>query len=600
MFTYESHHISTYAIAARSLPSYIVIMASESTVADRTRQDDKMDEVKAEVAPAAAKESQKKLDKADKKAKAKTKEQQQKPGQTKAAAGGPALIGITNKKEDDISAWYIEVLLKAEMMDYSDVPGFFILEPASSIVWDSIRDFLDPRIKKMGVRPCHFPLFIAEHRLATEKEHLEGFAAEVAWVTHGGTTKLKDRLAVRPTSETAMYPHFAKKITSHRDLPYRRNQWNTVVRWEFKHAIPFLRSREFAWQEGHTAHLTKELAGKEVLEILDHYADIYQELLAVPVVKGTKTDNEKFAGALYTTTVEGFIASSGRGIQGGTSHCLGQHFSKMFDIKVEDPTATEKEPKPSLNVWQNSWGFSTRSIGVMVMVHSDNKGLVMPPRVAEIQVVMVPVGVTTKTAQEDKEALYREVDAMQAILLAAGVRVHVDDRDNYTVGYKFNDWELKGVPLRVEFGPKDREKHQVTLSRRDREEKTTMAIQDIGKDIPALLETIQHDLFKKADDEYRAHRIVIEKWDDFVPALNNKNVCLIRHCLGDKCEEQIKELSARQATAGEAEDEKAPSMGAKSLCIPFEQVSELTGEESCTNPKCEAKAKKWVMFGRSY
>lgn len=453
----------------------------------------------------------------------------------------------------------------------------------------------------MGVRNCYFPLFISEANLQREKDHLEGFEAEVAWVTHGGKEKLPTRLAVRPTSETAMYPHYAKKIRSHRDLPLRLNQWNNVVRWEFKHAMPFLRSREFLWQEGHTAHLTEESAGKEVREILNHYAAVYEDLLAIPVVKGTKTDNEKFAGAYYTTTIEGFIPATGRGIQAGTSHCLGQHFSKMFNITVEDPDVKEGEKKPPIHVWQNSWGFTTRTIGVMIMVHADNKGLVLPPRASELQVVIVPVGLTAKTSQEDRQKLIKETEALEAILEAVNVRVHVDHRD-YSPGWKFNDWELKGVPLRLEFGPKDSEKHVVTASRRDQDGKTQIPISSLDKDIPALLETIQSDLYKKADAEYTAHRKVITKWDDFVPSLNEKNVNIIPHCLGMKCEDEVKELSKRTSVGDDTtEDARAPSMGAKSLCIPDEQPQGLVeGETLCLRPGCGEKAKKWVMFGRSY
>lgn len=401
-----------------------------------------------------------------------------------------------------------------------------------------------------------------------------------------------------------MYPYYAKKIRSHRDLPLRLNQWNNVVRWEFKHAMPFLRSREFLWQEGHTAHLTKEGAGEEVLQILDHYADIYQELLAVPVVKGTKTDNEKFAGADYTTTVEGYIPATGRGIQGATSHCLGQHFSKMFKITVEDPSKKEgEENKPPLFVWQNSWGFTTRSIGVMILVHGDNKGLVIPPRVAEVQVIIIPVGITAKTSDDDRARMYAECDSFRELLADVGVRAETDLREGYSPGYKFNDWELKGVPLRIEFGPKDSEKHVVTTSRRDQEgQKSTVPITDLKTAIPELLETMQADMFRKAEKEFREHRVEITDWKDFVPALNAKNVCLIRHCLGGPCEDEIKEMSKRVAQGDDlAEDARAPSMGAKSLCIPFEQPEGIVeGETECTNPNCKNKAKKWVLFGRSY
>lgn len=504
-------------------------------------------------------------------------------------------------KEEDLSEWYQQVITKGEMLEFSDVPGCYIYEPASYAIYESIQDFFNKRIKKMGVRNCYFPIFISEANLQREKDHIEGFAAEVAWVTEGGRNKLEKKLAVRPTSETAMYGYFSKKIRSHRDLPLKLNQWNNVVRWEFKHPMPFIRSREFLWQEGHTAHLTEEGAGKEVLQILDHYAAIYEELLAVPVVKGKKTVNEQFPGAHYTTTVEGFLPAVGRGIQAGTSHCLGQHFAKMFDITVEDPKAKEGEKKEKLYVWQNSWGLTTRSIGIMILTHGDNKGLIIPPRVAEIQVVIVPVGITAKSTDEDREKLNKEVEGLVEVLRAADVRVEADMRDGYSPGFKFNEWELKGVPLRLEFGPKDSAKHVVTASRRDRAEKTEVPIVSLEKDIPALLETIQADLFRKADDEYRAHRKVITTWDDFVPTLNAKNVCIVPHCLDGACEDQIKELSSGNVE-GQEVDARAPSMGAKSLCIPFQQDFEglKEGETNCTNPKCEKKAQKWVMFGRSY
>lgn len=401
-----------------------------------------------------------------------------------------------------------------------------------------------------------------------------------------------------------MYPYYAKWIRSHRDLPLKLNQWNSVVRWEFKHPQPFLRTREFLWQEGHTAHLTKELAGEEVLQILDWYAAIYEQLLAVPVIKGQKTEKEKFAGGLYTTTVEGYIPTTGRGIQGGTSHCLGQNFSKMFGITVEDPSAKEGEKKPPVNVWQNSWGLSTRVIGVMVMIHGDNQGLVLPPRVVEIQVVIVPVGINHKSSEEEKASLYDQADKLASILSEADIRVETDKR-NYSPGWKFNDWEQKGVPLRLEIGPGEIQGQFVTTSRRDilgREGKGKIPILSLSKDVHALLETIQADLYRRADEKFKKHTKQITNWYEFVPALNDKNVCLIPFCLTEKCEDEIKELSARKATQNDEtpEDAKAPSMGAKSLCIPFDQPKGITEDTRCTNPNCKLKAEKWCLFGREY
>ena len=419
-----------------------------------------------------------------------------------------------------------------------------------------------------------------------------------------GNTPLEKKIAIRPTSETVMYPYYAKWIRSHRDLPLKLNQWNSVVRWEFKHPQPFLRTREFLWQEGHTAHLTKEAAAEEVLNILEFYAGVYEELLAVPVVKGQKTEKEKFAGGLYTTTCEGYIPATGRGIQGATSHCLGQNFSKMFGITVEDPNAKEGEKKDPLFVWQNSWGLSTRVIGVMVMVHGDDRGLVIPPRVVENQVVLVPVGITAKSSDEDRSNLYKQVEAFEAILQDADVRAISDLREGYSPGWKFNEWEQRGVPLRLEIGPGEIAGHFVTTSRRDvpgKEGKGSIPIAELKTEVPKLLETIQADLYKRADEKFKAHRIKVTNWDDFVPALNAKNVVLIPHCLTEKCEDEIKELSARKEVGDVPQDEKAPSMGAKSLCIPHDQPEGIVkGETKCTNPNCKNLAEQWCMFGREY
>lgn len=519
---------------------------------------------------------------------------------------GAALIGIDVAKEDDFASWYQQVLTKGDMLDYYDVSGCFILKPASYFIWEQIQQWFNERIKKMGVKNCSFPLFVSEDVLQREKDHIEGFAAEVAWVTHAGSSPLERKIAIRPTSETVMYPYYAKWIRSHRDLPLKLNQWNSVVRWEFKHPQPFLRTREFLWQEGHTAHLTEAAAREEVLQILDLYAKVYEELLAVPVVKGQKTEKEKFAGGLYTTTVEGYIPATGRGIQGATSHGLGQNFSKMFNITVEDPSSKGEEKKPPLYVWQNSWGLSTRTIGVMVMIHSDNHGLVLPPRVAEIQTVIVPVGITAKTTDEERQKLYKEIEGLAASISAAGVRVHCDFREGYSPGYKFNDWELRGVPVRIEFGPGESAGGFVTVARRDipgKDGKSTIPITELGTAIPALLDTIHNDMFRRADEEYRAHRKIITNWDDFCPALNDKNVCLIPHCLTEACEDQIKEMSARKAEedSDQPQDARAPSMGAKSLCIPFDQPEGIVpGVTKCTNPHCNRPAEKWCMFGRSY
>jgi prolyl-tRNA synthetase len=395
-----------------------------------------------------------------------------------------------------------------------------------------------------------------------------------------------------------MYPYYAKWIRSHRDLPLKLNQWNSVVRWEFKHPQPFLRTREFLWQEGHTAHLTQDTANEEVLQILEYYAGVYEELLAVPVIRGRKTDKEKFAGGLFTTTVEGYIPTTGRGIQGATSHCLGQNFSKMFGITVEDPSAKEGEKKDPVFVWQNSWGLSTRVIGVMTMIHGDNKGLVLPPRVAQYNVVIVPVGINVKSTEGDRQQLYEGIEGIAATLEKAGARVKVDNRDVYSPGWKFNHWELKGVPLRLEYGPGEAKGNFITTARRDTGAKDKIPIPEIAKKVPALLETIQKDLYTKADKSFKSHVKKVTDWNDFVPALNDKNVVLIPHCLTEECEDEIKERSARKDDGEEtSEDARAPSMGAKSLCIPFDQPKGIVpGKTKCTN--CDRFAESWCLFGR--
>lgn len=505
------------------------------------------------------------------------------------------LIGVTVDKDKDFPGWYQQILVKGEMLDYYDVSGCYILRPGSYAIWEQIQQWFDKKIKSIGVQNAYFPMFVSSKVLEREKDHVEGFAPEVAWVTRAGSSDLEEPVAIRPTSETVMYPYYAKWIRSHRDLPIKLNQWNSVVRWEFKHPQPFLRTREFLWQEGHTAHLTAQEADKEVLQILDYYTGIYEELLAVPVVKGRKTEKEKFAGGLYTTTCEGYIPTTGRGIQGATSHCLGQNFSKMFNISVENP---EGPDKPKLFAWQNSWGLSTRVIGVMIMIHSDNKGLVIPPRVSQYQTVVIPVGLTSKTTKEQENAIYSGADSIVEKLRGKDVRVVSDYRDTYSPGWKFSDWELKGVPLRIEFGPKDLEKGQVTAVRRDNGAKVVIGLDEIETKVPQVLEEIQQSLFDAAKEKFDSHRVIVDEWKDFIPNLNKKNVILAPWCGVEECEEDIKDSSAKKDDGEEEEqDEKAPSMGAKSLCIPFEQPSLKEGQK-CV--KCDKSAIQYCMFGRSY
>lgn len=528
------------------------------------------------------------------------------PGNEAARIADAELIGITVRKDLDFPEWYQQVLRKGDMLDYYDVSGCYIIKPLSYFIWECIQEFFNANIRRIGVQNCYFPMFVSSDVLEREKDHIEGFAPEVAWVTRAGKSELEKPVAIRPTSETVMYPYYAKWIQSHRDLPLRLNQWNSVVRWEFKHPQPFLRTREFLWQEGHTAHLTREAADEEVMYILDLYRRVYEELLAVPVVPGVKSEKEKFAGGLYTTTVEGFIPTTGRGIQGGTSHGLGQNFSRMFDISVQDPRAREEDrgtPEGRLFVWQNSWGLSTRTLGVAVMLHGDDKGLVLPPRVAQTQAVFIPCGLGVKTPQETRDAVFDACSAHARALSDAGVRAHADLRDNYSPGFKFNDWELRGVPLRVEVGPKDLASGSVPCVRRDTGERVSVAIDGLVARVPELLDTIHKEMFARADAEFRARRHVVTEWEEFTRTLNSKCHVIIPWCEEEACEDQIKERSARTCVNADSvegeQDERAPSMGAKSLCIPFDQAAypAIDGRKC---PQCGNPAKRWTMFGRSY
>ncbi|XP_077300381.1 glutamyl-prolyl-tRNA synthetase [Arctopsyche grandis] len=511
-----------------------------------------------------------------------------------APAKGQTRLGLEAQKETDLPDWYSQVITKGEMIEYYDVSGCYILRPWSYSIWDSIREFLSAEIKKLGVKDCYFPIFVSKAALEREKTHIADFAPEVAWVTKSGESDLAEPIAVRPTSETVMYPAYAKWIQSYRDLPLRLNQWNNVVRWEFQHPQPFLRSREFLWQEGHTAFASKEAADVEVLQILDLYARVYTDLLALPVVKGRKTEKEKFAGGDYTTTVEAFVAASGRGIQGATSHHLGQNFAKMFEIIFEDPDTQEKK-----YVFQNSWGLTTRTIGVMIMVHGDNQGLVLPPRVASVQAVVVPCGITASTTPADRKALLDSCSKLENDLDAANVRVQGDYRDNYSPGWKFNHWELKGVPIRIELGPKDMAKGQLVAVRRDSGAKITINRSTAINDIVQLLDTIHKDMLNKATVERDAHMIRVESWEQFNTVLDGKNIILAPYCGNEPCEDAIKKDSARTEVEGEAADGKTPAMGAKALCIPFDQPK-VPLPAKCIHPACSSKPQFFTLFGRSY
>ena len=474
-------------------------------------------------------------------------------------------LGIQAKKEN-FTEWYPEVVRKAGLADYSSVSGCMIIRPYAYKIWENIQKFLNERFEKLGVKNAYFPLFIPEKLLRKESEHVEGFSPEVAWVTEAGSSKLDEKLAVRPTSETIMYESYSKWVRSWRDLPLKINQWVNIVRWEFKHPILFLRTREFLWQEGHTVFATKKEAEEEVREILECYADVYEKLLAIPVVKGKKTENEKFAGAEYTLSIETFLPV-GKAIQGATSHHLGQNFSKPFEIKFLDKNEEEKY------AWQNSWGLSTRSIGTMIIVHGDDKGLIIPPRVAPIQIVIVPI----YYSDEEKKIVLEKAREISESL--RDFSVYLDDRDGYTPGFKFNEWELKGVPLRMEIGPKDLQKDQVVLARRDTGKKSTVKTKDLKNEINRTLESIQKNLFERAKKFIEEHTKEVKTYQEF-KEVSDGNWIIAPWCGDSLCEEKIKEET-----------------GAKITNIPFD-LNKKKPSGKCLF--CGKPAKYLVYFGKSY
>lgn len=526
------------------------------------------------------------------------------PKQAQAPKKGETRLGLEAKKDEDLPTWFQQTITKAGLIEYYDVSGCYVLLPPAFNIWEHIKDFFDKNIKDLGVENCYFPMFVSQAALEKEKEHIEDFAPEVAWVTKSGDTELAEPIAIRPTSETVMYPIYAKRCQSHRDLPIKMNQWCNVVRWEFKHPTPFLRTREFLWQEGHSAFATKAEAEVEVMQILDLYRQVYEDLLAIPTVPGRKTIKEKFAGGDYTTTVEAYIKAAGRAIQGATSHHLGQNFSKMFNISFEDES---KGKGIKEFAYQNSWGITTRTIGVLIMVHADDKGLVIPPKVSRYQAVIVPCG-ATKT-DEDKAKLFGACKDLENQLKSFGIRAHADLRDDKKPGWKFNDWELKGVPLRIEVGPKDLEANSAVFVRRDTLEKVThsgiLTVPFIAKNtVLETLDNIQTDMFKKAKKELDENVVRVETtdtndaaWGEFCAALSKGKLIQAPYCNNPPCEDQIKELSS----AGLDVEAGAPSMGAKGLCIPFAPKGELKEtEKCCICPGCSAKPKAVTMFGRSY
>jgi prolyl-tRNA synthetase len=519
-------------------------------------------------------------------------------------------LGITAKKAEDFPRWYSDVIKKSEMVDSYLVSGCYILRPWAFNIWENITEWFDSEIKKLGVKNAMFPLFVTKGQLTKEEDHVEGFAPEVAWVTKSGDNELAEPIALRPTSETIMYPYFSKWIRSHRDLPLKLNQWTNVVRWEFKNPTPFIRTREFLWQEGHTAFATQEEADEEVLDILDLYARVYEELMAVPVIKGRKSEKERFPGGLYTTTVEAFVSATGRSVQGATSHCLGTNFADMFDITYETEDGTEKK-----KVVQNSWGLSTRSIGVMIMVHGDDNGLVLPPRVAPKQVVIVWI-YKAADSEEDIENMRKRANAIGDALEKSGIRVEVDHRTNKTAGWKMTHWEQKGVPLRLEIGSNEMKTNQLVVCRRFDNQKTTIAMTDVVDQCHQMLADVHDCMLDAARQDRDAHLSIVTTWEEFLVEIERGHEVLAPWCELIASEEWVKDtskafyadkLAAAAAAAGdkvEADDGKGLSGAAKTLCIPFAQPPMPEGQLCFTSqegsPGLGKKATVWCLWGRSY
>ena len=472
--------------------------------------------------------------------------------------------GITADK-DEFSDWFTQIMLKAELADYTSVSGAIVFRPGAYEIWEKIKEEVDIRFKKLGIRNCYFPLFIPEKSFEKLKQHTEDFAPEVAWVTHGGGSKLSERLAVRPTSETIMYESYSKWIRSWRDLPLKLNQWNNVVRWEFKHPVPFLRTREFLWNEGHTVYDNKRDAEKEGGDIIKIYDDVCRDYMALPSLIGKKSKKETFPGAEYTISME-FLMPNGKAIQGPDFHYDGQHYSKAYDIKC-----LNKEGKEEY-AYQNTFAISTRILGVMFAIHSDEKGLILPPRIALNKVVIVPI-----LFEDSKEKVLKIAKEVKKSLDSFGVIL--DEREEYKPGRKFNEWELRGVPLRVEIGPKDLGKKQVVLVRRDSGKKEIVKIKDLGEKVDKFLEEMQSNMLNKAEKTLKEAIVKCESLAEIKKAVENKKIAFAPLCYKEDCENVLKYECG----------------GVKVLNIPEKQDNKLG---KCV--VCDGKAEYLAYVGKSY
>lgn len=469
-------------------------------------------------------------------------------------------------QSEDFSRWYIDVIKKAELMDYSPVRGCIVFRPEGYELWENIQRDLDRRFKETGHRNAYFPLFIPESFFQKEKEHVEGFNPELPWVTEAAGEKLEERLAIRPTSETMIGHMYAKWVQSYRDLPLLINQWANVVRWE-KRTLPFLRTSEFLWQEGHTAHETEEEARGETMQMLDVYTEFVEEFLAIPVIKGEKTPSERFAGAVNTYSIEAMM-KDGRAVQAGTSHFLGNKFAVAFDIKYLDRDNTLQY------AYTTSWGVSTRLIGALIMVHGDDRGLALPPKVAPMQVIMIPIG-----PPKTREQVLGRVDELYAELKQADVRVRVDDRSDVSPGWKFNEYEMRGVPLRLELGPRDMENGQAVLVSRITGEKRIVQQANLVAEVQAMLAETQTEMFERAKQFLQSNSRSVDTLDEMKRGMEQKRGFFeAGWCGSEACEHQVKEET-----------------GATSRNIPFEPS---TQKETCL--VCGDQAKHTVVFARAY
>ncbi len=472
-------------------------------------------------------------------------------------------LGISVKKHENFLEWYPEVVVKAELADYSPIKGCMVIRPNAYAIWQKVQEYFNPVLKKHNVKNCYFPMFIPESFFQKEAQHAKGFAPEVAWI--GNKDEGEERLAVRPTSETIIADSFSKWLRSWRDLPLKVNQWANVVRWETNQTRLFLRTREFLWQEGHCIYATEEDCVKDVHAFMDEYVTLVKDLLAIPVITGTKTQKETFAGAKFSIAMEGLMPD-GRALQMGTSHNLGQGFMTAFDVKFVGTDEQMHAP------WYNSWGISTRLIGAVIMTHADDKGMVMPPRVAPIQAVIVPI-----LFEDSKEKVLQACKQMQSDLEAHHISVHLDDRTEYSPGWKFNEWELKGIPLRIELGPKDLAKSECVIVRRDIGKKQPVKLANIHESAKTQLDEMHHDMYMKAKHFLEGNTVEAKSMDEFIHHIRERKMVLVPFCGAPECEDAIRAKTE-----------------ASSRCIPFGKKP----KDNCLS--CGKAATAMTYFAKAY